>query len=78
MAQPDDEAPEGFRNRTLRESEPIDIWADHEFMVEMTDSWLKLRVDSCEASFRISELPKLLAPGPIRFYSSVSWMAVKK
>jgi hypothetical protein len=42
----------------------------------MNDRELRVGVDDCSAVLQINDMPKLLPPGPIRFYSSLCWMGI--
>jgi hypothetical protein len=78
LAQPDETVQEGFVNIELRGPTAIQPEADQHFKVILSESNLSIEVDGCQKVLSVSEMPKLLSPGLIRFQAHLAWMGIRR
>jgi hypothetical protein len=76
LAQPDDAEERGYRDTILREPTPIDVTGDHTFELALQPTGLTVRVDNFGTT--LSEMPKLLTPGLIRFQAYMCWIGIRQ
>jgi hypothetical protein len=77
LTQPNEIAPDFYKDELLRGPEQIQGTGFHHFHVRFTPDTLLLSVDDFSTSLEVAKLPKVFGPGLIRFQSSLSWAAIK-
>lgn len=78
ITEPDESAPNMYRDTTIRPATPIDLDAFHHFNVLFGRDEYRISVDDFSWGIPLAKMTKVLSPGPIRFQSARSWMAVSR
>ena len=78
ITEPNEQPPQFYQDRPLREPTSFDAAAYHRFRVTFNESVLRVEVDEFAHEFEVARMEKVFGPGFIRFQACRTWMAIRE